>query len=145
MLKKPFSTGDEPEDGPQLYVLIMGFHQPELIRALDASDVHVENIIKLCVDKLPTMTPQSPVMEQDEEQDTDEEGESNESNAEEGKELSNQHTFTEHHCTTAVMTSYPVCVRSRDRCTCGCPCGQVGELLVWSGFSFGKWVSRFQT
>lgn len=47
-------TDDEPEDGPQHYVLVMGFHQPDLIKALDSIDVHVANIIKLCSDHTQT-------------------------------------------------------------------------------------------
>lgn len=38
---------DEPEDGPQHYILLLGFHQPHLIVALDAMSVHVANVIKL--------------------------------------------------------------------------------------------------
>lgn len=39
---------DEPEDGPQHYILVLGFCQPHLIGALDAIGVHVSNVIKLC-------------------------------------------------------------------------------------------------
>ncbi len=38
---------DEPEDGPQHYILMLGFYQPHLIAALDAIGVHVANVIKL--------------------------------------------------------------------------------------------------
>ncbi len=38
---------DEPEDGPQHYILMLGFYQPRLIAALDAIGVHVANVIKL--------------------------------------------------------------------------------------------------
>lgn len=39
---------DEPEDGPQHYILLLGFHQPLLIGALDAVGVHVSSVIRLC-------------------------------------------------------------------------------------------------
>lgn len=39
---------DEPEDGPQRYILVQGFYQPHLIGELDAVGVHVANVIKLC-------------------------------------------------------------------------------------------------
>ncbi|XP_069374874.1 sperm-associated antigen 17 isoform X3 [Paralichthys olivaceus] len=39
---------DEPDDGPQHYILVLGFHQPHLIAVLDAIGVHVANVIKLC-------------------------------------------------------------------------------------------------
>lgn len=39
---------DEPQDGPQHYILLLGFYQPHLIVALDAIGVHVANVIKLC-------------------------------------------------------------------------------------------------
>lgn len=39
---------DQPEDGPQLYVLLFGFHQPLLVAALDAVGVHVSSVIRLC-------------------------------------------------------------------------------------------------
>uniref|UniRef100_A0A8C3A3I6 Sperm associated antigen 17 n=1 Tax=Cyclopterus lumpus TaxID=8103 RepID=A0A8C3A3I6_CYCLU len=39
---------DEPQDGPQHYILLLGFYQPHLIGALDAIGVHVANVIKLC-------------------------------------------------------------------------------------------------
>ncbi|XP_062413021.1 sperm-associated antigen 17 isoform X2 [Sardina pilchardus] len=38
---------DEPEDGPQLYVLLLGFNQTMLLSALDSIGVHVSNIIRL--------------------------------------------------------------------------------------------------
>ena len=41
-------TDDEPEDGPQHYILVLGFYQPQLIGALNAIGVHVANVIKLC-------------------------------------------------------------------------------------------------
>lgn len=39
---------DEPEDGPQHYILVLGFHQPHLVAELDAIGVHVASVIKLC-------------------------------------------------------------------------------------------------
>lgn len=39
---------DQPEDGPQLYVLLCGFYRPLLIAALDAVGVHVSTVIRLC-------------------------------------------------------------------------------------------------
>ncbi|XP_068612151.1 sperm-associated antigen 17 [Brachionichthys hirsutus] len=44
----PEFRDDEPEAGPQRYVLLIGFHQPLLIGALEAVGVHVDNVIKLC-------------------------------------------------------------------------------------------------
>lgn len=38
---------DEPDDGPQHYILLLGFYQCCLIGALDALGVHVSNVIKL--------------------------------------------------------------------------------------------------
>ncbi|XP_075891417.1 sperm-associated antigen 17 isoform X2 [Nelusetta ayraudi] len=70
-IEPPTFIGDEPEDGPQQYILMMGFHQPQLIRALDAIDVPVENIIMLCEDKRETL--KSPVSEQNLEQEPAEE------------------------------------------------------------------------
>lgn len=48
---------------------MMGFHQPQLIRALDAIDVPVENVIMLCEETQETLKSQSPVSEQNLEQD----------------------------------------------------------------------------
>lgn len=42
------SSDDEPEHGPQHYILLVGFDQPQLIWTLDAIGVHVANVIKLC-------------------------------------------------------------------------------------------------
>ncbi|KAM3838473.1 sperm-associated antigen 17-like, partial [Diretmus argenteus] len=39
---------DEPDDGPQHYILLLGFHQPQLLDALHAVGVHVANVIMLC-------------------------------------------------------------------------------------------------
>ncbi|KAJ8247188.1 hypothetical protein GJAV_G00259760 [Gymnothorax javanicus] len=38
---------DEPADGPQLYVLILGFLQPQLVAVLDLLGIHVSNIISV--------------------------------------------------------------------------------------------------
>ncbi|KAL6459422.1 hypothetical protein MHYP_G00328940 [Metynnis hypsauchen] len=38
---------DEPDDGPQHYVLMTGFHRPQLISALDNLGVHVSTVIRL--------------------------------------------------------------------------------------------------
>ncbi|CAJ1086379.1 sperm-associated antigen 17 isoform X2 [Xyrichtys novacula] len=47
-VEPPAFIDDEPEDGPQCYILVLGFYQPQLIRALDAIGVHVANVIQLC-------------------------------------------------------------------------------------------------
>ncbi|KAM9335587.1 sperm-associated antigen 17 [Symphorus nematophorus] len=47
-VEPPKFLDDEPEDGPQHYILVLGFYQPQLIRALNAIGVHVANVIKLC-------------------------------------------------------------------------------------------------
>ncbi|XP_041842655.1 sperm-associated antigen 17 isoform X2 [Melanotaenia boesemani] len=44
----PTFIDDEPECGPQHYVLLVGFYQPNLIAFLDAISVHVANTIRLC-------------------------------------------------------------------------------------------------
>ncbi|XP_069035325.1 sperm-associated antigen 17 isoform X2 [Lepisosteus oculatus] len=38
---------DEPDDGPEHYVLIVGFCQPQLVAILDELGVHVSNVIKV--------------------------------------------------------------------------------------------------
>ncbi|XP_048834664.1 sperm-associated antigen 17 isoform X2 [Brienomyrus brachyistius] len=38
---------DEPGDGPQLYILLLGFYQPQLLSVLDSLGVHVSSIIRL--------------------------------------------------------------------------------------------------
>ncbi|KAK6325687.1 hypothetical protein J4Q44_G00050290 [Coregonus suidteri] len=38
---------DEPDDGPQHYVLVVGFQQAQLVSVLDSLGVHVSNVIKL--------------------------------------------------------------------------------------------------
>ncbi|XP_036002925.1 sperm-associated antigen 17 [Fundulus heteroclitus] len=47
----PTYIDDEPDCGPQHYILLVGFHQPQLIGALDAIDVHVANVVKLCSER----------------------------------------------------------------------------------------------
>ncbi len=44
-------SDDEPDDGPQHYILIVGFYQPHLISALDSLGIHMSNIIKLDVER----------------------------------------------------------------------------------------------
>ncbi|KAM7366160.1 hypothetical protein PAMP_015625 [Pampus punctatissimus] len=46
-VEPPKFIDDEPDDGPQHYILLLGFYQPRLIGALDALGVHVSNVIKL--------------------------------------------------------------------------------------------------
>lgn len=65
-----------------------GFHQPQLIRALDAIDVPVENVIMLCEDKQDTLKSQSPVSEQNLEQERAEDVEEKRPKADEGIKLS---------------------------------------------------------
>ncbi|XP_056156134.1 sperm-associated antigen 17 [Lampris incognitus] len=43
----PNFIDDEPDDGPQQYVLLVGFHHPQLLGALEALGVHVANVIQL--------------------------------------------------------------------------------------------------
>ncbi|XP_026208160.1 sperm-associated antigen 17 isoform X3 [Anabas testudineus] len=50
----PKFIDEEPDDGPQHYVLVLGFYQPQLIGALDALGVHVANVIKLCSEQTQT-------------------------------------------------------------------------------------------
>ncbi|CAL8327861.1 unnamed protein product [Lota lota] len=38
---------DEPEDGPQHYILLTGFYQAQLLPALEAVGVHVDHVIKV--------------------------------------------------------------------------------------------------
>ncbi|XP_071333844.1 sperm-associated antigen 17 isoform X2 [Trachinotus anak] len=47
-IEPPTYIDDEPDDGPQHYILVLGFYQPHLIVALDAIGVHIANVIKLC-------------------------------------------------------------------------------------------------
>ncbi|CAF90501.1 unnamed protein product, partial [Tetraodon nigroviridis] len=43
---------DQPEDGPQLYILLFGFYHPLLIAALDDVGVHVSCVVRLCSEGL---------------------------------------------------------------------------------------------
>ncbi|XP_026155171.1 sperm-associated antigen 17 isoform X2 [Mastacembelus armatus] len=47
-VEPPKYLDDEPDDGPQHYILVLGFYQPQLIGVLDAIGVHVANVIKIC-------------------------------------------------------------------------------------------------
>ncbi|XP_037613814.1 sperm-associated antigen 17 isoform X2 [Sebastes umbrosus] len=47
-VEPPKFIDDEPQDGPQHYILLLGFYQPHLIAELDAIGVHVANVIQLC-------------------------------------------------------------------------------------------------
>ncbi|XP_028285189.1 sperm-associated antigen 17 [Parambassis ranga] len=49
-VEPPKFIDDEPDSGPQLYILLVGFYQPHLIGLLDAIGVHVANVIKLCLE-----------------------------------------------------------------------------------------------
>ncbi|XP_054608540.1 sperm-associated antigen 17 isoform X2 [Dunckerocampus dactyliophorus] len=46
-VEPPKYIDDEPDDGPQHYILLLGFHQPDLVGTLDAAGVHVSNVIML--------------------------------------------------------------------------------------------------
>ncbi|XP_077400541.1 sperm-associated antigen 17 [Vanacampus margaritifer] len=46
-VEPPKYINDEPADGPQHYVLLVGFHQPRLVGTLDGAGVHVDNVIRL--------------------------------------------------------------------------------------------------
>ncbi|XP_053481824.1 sperm-associated antigen 17 isoform X3 [Ictalurus furcatus] len=63
---------DEPDDGPEHYVLMTGFHQPSLISALDSIGVHVSNVIRLKSDR----SQNSHVAQEEERTDTPKEHES---------------------------------------------------------------------
>lgn len=43
---------DQPEDGPQLFILLFGFYSPHLIAALDEVGVHVSVVLRLCSEVL---------------------------------------------------------------------------------------------
>ncbi|XP_053716794.1 sperm-associated antigen 17 [Synchiropus splendidus] len=43
----PNYIGDEPDDGPQRYILLMGFYRPGLTWELHRQGVHVSNVIRL--------------------------------------------------------------------------------------------------
>ncbi|XP_056225932.1 sperm-associated antigen 17 isoform X2 [Seriola aureovittata] len=47
-VEPPKFIDDEPDDGPQHYILVLGFYQPHLIVALNAIGVNVANVIELC-------------------------------------------------------------------------------------------------
>ncbi|XP_029944295.1 sperm-associated antigen 17 [Salarias fasciatus] len=47
-VEPPTFKDDEPDDGPQRYILLLGFYQPQLIGLLDAMGVHVAHVIQLC-------------------------------------------------------------------------------------------------
>ncbi|XP_039458948.1 sperm-associated antigen 17 isoform X2 [Oreochromis aureus] len=49
-IEPPTFKDDEPEWGPQHYILMLGFYQPQLIAGLGAIGVHVSNVIKLCLE-----------------------------------------------------------------------------------------------
>ncbi|XP_026067184.1 sperm-associated antigen 17 isoform X2 [Carassius auratus] len=57
---------DEPDDGPQHYILIVGFCQPHLISALDSLGIHVSNIIKLGLEReVKSEAPEETVADED--------------------------------------------------------------------------------
>ncbi|XP_050932117.1 sperm-associated antigen 17 isoform X1 [Lates calcarifer] len=53
-VEPPKFIDDEPDDGPQHYILVLGFYQPHLIGVLDAIGVHIANVIKLCSERRQT-------------------------------------------------------------------------------------------
>ncbi|XP_042368348.1 sperm-associated antigen 17 [Plectropomus leopardus] len=53
-VEPPKFIDDEPQDGPQHYILLLGFYQPHLVGALDTIGVHVVNVIKLCSEQTQT-------------------------------------------------------------------------------------------
>jgi hypothetical protein len=46
-LQSFLSVDDEPDDGPEHYVMICGFHQPHLLSHLADLNVSVDSIIRL--------------------------------------------------------------------------------------------------
>ena len=50
---------DEPDDGPQHYILVVGFHQAQLPAVLGAMGVHVANVIRLSSGKTHSPDPGS--------------------------------------------------------------------------------------
>ncbi|XP_069026480.1 sperm-associated antigen 17 [Embiotoca jacksoni] len=54
-VEPPTFLDDEPEHGPQHYILLLGFHQLFLIGMLDAIGVHVANVIQLCSEHTQTL------------------------------------------------------------------------------------------
>lgn len=75
---------------------MMGFHQPQLIRALDAIDVPVENVIMLCQDKQDILKSQSPDAEQNLEQERAEDVEDKRQKVDEGIQLPRQRKELSH-------------------------------------------------
>lgn len=60
------NSDDEPDDGPQHYILIVGFCQPHLISALDSLGIHVSNIIKLGLEReVKSEAPEETVADED--------------------------------------------------------------------------------
>ncbi|KAJ8003694.1 hypothetical protein DPEC_G00150980 [Dallia pectoralis] len=55
---------DEPDTGPQQYILVVGFHQPQVICVLDTLGVQVSNVIKLT--SLHPDWPEAPLEESEE-------------------------------------------------------------------------------
>ncbi|KAM9425740.1 sperm-associated antigen 17 [Pholidichthys leucotaenia] len=51
-IEPPVFKDDEPDPGPQQYILLLGFYQPHLIGLLDVIGVHVANVIKLCSERI---------------------------------------------------------------------------------------------
>ncbi|KAM4714763.1 LOW QUALITY PROTEIN: sperm-associated antigen 17 [Anableps anableps] len=47
-VETPVYIDDEPDNGPQHYIVLVGLYQPQLIGELDAIGVHVANVIKVC-------------------------------------------------------------------------------------------------
>lgn len=90
----------------------------------------------LCEDKRETLKSQSPVSEQNLEQEPAEEVEDKRQKVDEGKELSEQHRASLHTCCGDIVSFD--CVRNGTPCTYGCPCTSVGGLLVGPGISAGK-------
>lgn len=43
----PFVADDEPDDGPQQYIIITGFHHPHLISHLSEIGIHIDVIINI--------------------------------------------------------------------------------------------------
>ncbi|XP_061664678.1 sperm-associated antigen 17 isoform X2 [Syngnathoides biaculeatus] len=79
-VEPPKYINDEPTDGPQHYVLLLGFHQPHLVGTLDAAGVHVANVIRLSAPHAPC------VQDPEEDQEEDAEANADEMAAREAKE-----------------------------------------------------------
>ncbi|XP_061146647.1 sperm-associated antigen 17-like isoform X2 [Syngnathus typhle] len=56
-VEPPKFINDEPSDGPHHYVLLLGFHQPQLVGTLDGAGVHVANVIRLSAAAAATVPP----------------------------------------------------------------------------------------